>query len=512
MATISEQIDSAISLLAERPRAFTAVNVTDYSYWEGLEESVKSALDAQCAEGTLLRLDGIYDHPTRYSRYLGVGVAKRWWACSTLRWAKLEVDHVTSAQLARAMALAFDDMIWIRPPGSLLGAGKDWAMVADGSVPSTFVFPWVSLLKAVPQSRLVHQASHDISARERPQWLDLSVRTAGMRILNSLHQRESKVIQLRFGLVGDGHTHTLEEIGSDFGVTRERIRQIEEKALRKLGHHVRRSQFALGFVAEFIRSGGSLLLPDSSLTPWHGLLFLVSRLNVIHIEELGTSILTADDISEYYSYLLNDDNYHRHPQPALLPFLSQPDADRLRQAEEEYWSRRVKSWTRPRMVREALRSLGRAAHYEEIAEECARLFPDSRSTPRSWHAALSEPSSEALGIVWIGRKGMYGLKEHGYSRPGRDLFQSVAAIVARVYSETRQPVPEHVVMTELGKERRELHPASVKMALSINDNVKTVATGVYMPRAPTSGQAGDARHSRYDIDAAFRAFSSDDIE
>ena len=472
---------------------------------------MKSALDAQCAEGTLLRLDGIYSQPTRYSRYLGVGVAKRWWVYSTLRWAKLEVNHVTSAQLARAMALAFDDMIWIRPPESLVDAGKDWAMVADGSVSSTFVFPWVSLLRAVPQGSLFHQALHDLSAREQPQWLDLSLRTAGTRVLNSLSQRESRVIQLRFGLVDDGRTHTLEEIGSDFGVTRERIRQIEEKALRKLRHRICRWQFQLGLLADFIRSGGSLLLPDSSFTPWHRLLFLVSGLNS-PIETLGTSVLTADDISEYYSYLLNDDNYHRQFQPALLPFLSQADADRLRQAEEEYWSRRVKSWTRPRMIREALRSLGRAAHYEEISEECARLFPDSRSTTRSWHAALSEPSSEALGIVWIGRKGMYGLKEHGYSRPDKDLFESVAAIVARVYSDTRQPVPEDVVMTELSKERRELHPASVKMALGINDKVKTVNAGMYMPRALTSGQAGDAPHLPYDIDAAFQAFSSDDID
>ena len=126
--------------------------------------------------------------------------------------------------------------------------------------------------------------------------------------------------QLRFGLVDDGRTHTLEEIGSDFGVTRERIRQIEEKALRKLRHRICRWQFQLGLLADFIRSGGSLLLPDSSFTPWHRLLFLVSGLNFTPIETLGTSVLTTDDISEYYSYLLNDDNYHRQFQPALLPF------------------------------------------------------------------------------------------------------------------------------------------------------------------------------------------------
>ena len=52
-------------------------------------------------------------------------------------------------------------------------------------------------------------------------------------VLSTLSDREARVLELRFGL-GDGISHTLEEIGQEFGVTRERIRQIEAKALRKL--------------------------------------------------------------------------------------------------------------------------------------------------------------------------------------------------------------------------------------------------------------------------------------
>ncbi len=54
-------------------------------------------------------------------------------------------------------------------------------------------------------------------------------------VLNSLSEREREVIKLRFGLV-DGHPRTLEEVGKAFGVTRERIRQIESKTLAKLRH------------------------------------------------------------------------------------------------------------------------------------------------------------------------------------------------------------------------------------------------------------------------------------
>ena len=54
-------------------------------------------------------------------------------------------------------------------------------------------------------------------------------------ILSTLDKREEKILRMRFG-IGEKHDHTLEEVGQDFNVTRERIRQIEEKALRKLKH------------------------------------------------------------------------------------------------------------------------------------------------------------------------------------------------------------------------------------------------------------------------------------
>ena len=61
------------------------------------------------------------------------------------------------------------------------------------------------------------------------------------QVLNTLTPREERVIKMRFGLE-DGSEHTLEEVGQIFGVTRERIRQIEEKALRRLRHPTKSSR------------------------------------------------------------------------------------------------------------------------------------------------------------------------------------------------------------------------------------------------------------------------------
>ena len=57
-------------------------------------------------------------------------------------------------------------------------------------------------------------------------------------VLGTLTPREQKVVMMRYGLE-DGHAKTLEEVGREFNVTRERIRQIEAKALRKLRHPTR---------------------------------------------------------------------------------------------------------------------------------------------------------------------------------------------------------------------------------------------------------------------------------
>ena len=65
--------------------------------------------------------------------------------------------------------------------------------------------------------------------------INLNLKQQTGALLKTLTPREERVIKVRFG-IGDGSEHTLEEVGQSFQVTRERIRQIEAKALRKLRH------------------------------------------------------------------------------------------------------------------------------------------------------------------------------------------------------------------------------------------------------------------------------------
>ena len=80
--------------------------------------------------------------------------------------------------------------------------------------------------------------------------INLNLKEQTDSVLKTLTPREEKVVKMRFG-VGDGSEHTLEEVGQDFSVTRERIRQIEAKALRKLRHPSRSRK-----LRAFLEGGG----------------------------------------------------------------------------------------------------------------------------------------------------------------------------------------------------------------------------------------------------------------
>jgi len=83
-------------------------------------------------------------------------------------------------------------------------------------------------------------------------------------VLQALSYREREIIKLRYGLT-DGYTYTLEEVGRIFSVTRERVRQIEAKAVRKLQHPVRSRKLS-GFLDNSLLTSGSSSLTDLTVS------------------------------------------------------------------------------------------------------------------------------------------------------------------------------------------------------------------------------------------------------
>ena len=309
---------------------------------------------------------------------------------------------------------------------------------------------------------------------------------------------------------------TLEQLGKQYKVTRERIRQVEKNARRKLNRKKHYRDFWLGFAAAFVSSSGKFVFDESSMTPQQKLVAEVIQLNNAEIPELGLYIIASNlDPTEYRSALNDADSYPdtSAEQSRYLPeafwFLPKPDGELLSESEHGYRTAQI-SKSKARMLRAALRSLGRAAHYSEIAKEANRLFPEHQNSTHNWHSTLSQPSAAALGIVWIGTMGMYGLTEHGYSRPNIDMFDAIALIVEERYAETGQPVPYNFVFRELSKQRRELNPNSVLMALSFNDKLVDSGGSRFIPKPHTANESGNTPKGQFDIDAAFAAFSNDE--
>ncbi|MBL7200951.1 MAG: sigma-70 family RNA polymerase sigma factor, partial [Anaerolineae bacterium] len=120
--------------------------------------------------------------------------------------------------------------------------------------------------------------------------------------LDQLSRREREVLEMRFGLK-DGQSHTLEEVGQAFGVTHERIRQIEAKALRKLRHPIRSRELreqvhtALDMAETIDRLSGirSALLQELGREPTH--------------EEIaiGMGMLSVEDIRAIQVHVREDD-------------------------------------------------------------------------------------------------------------------------------------------------------------------------------------------------------------
>ena len=349
--------------------------------------------------------------------------------------------------------------------------------------------------------RLPLPSDRDVLQRDLYEWRRLSVTGEIEKLLRTIDSKEARVLRARYG-IETGKKATLQEIADSIGVTRERIRQIEKKALRKSRHPTRSRHLRMALGAEFVRTKGALMISRKTVTPYYRLLTDVLEPGKQRCHELGHEFVIWQMVPAIEEYLSTIDG--TESSKVMPSFLSAADASRLRQVVEERKERAKESWTRPRMAYEALRILGRPAHYTEIAETCNELFPHRAKPSNQFLSILSSDSAKELGIVWLGSRGMYGLEEHGYQRPEADLYAQAAQAVKEIFGMTGNPVSEAQVINEMRRLRAIVVDTSIKMALSFNEQLSSVGNGRYVPK----GVQPETESPAYDISAAFDAFTS----
>lgn len=279
-----------------------------------------------------------------------------------------------------------------------------------------------------------------------------------------------QVMRLR-GWSGNHYEHTLNEVAQIMGVSRERVRQLETDFWNHVASTPKFREACVRHVISCIlRRKGSLIIEKSQDA--NTVLFTLRCLNipVREIEDAGIYLMACDAkealrTSELHQ-LWHECNLLNTKELACclakrLPEWSLHDVADLAVVLSRQLPRRCRKMERLYMV---LKSFGRPAHFTEIWERYNQWFPWDTSTLRSVHGMLDR---EDLGIVWIGRKGTYALREWGYKRPDLSYEDMVLEIVTRKYEESGgRPVHETIVIAEASKYRRDANIVSVLTALS----------------------------------------------
>ena len=192
--------------------------------------------------------------------------------------------------------------------------------------------------------------------------------------LGPLTLREQRVVELRFGLK-DENIETLEEIGEEFQLTRERIRQIESKALKRLSHSTNRGLLLNALLAYVAANKGSLLVGSGSALR---VSFLAERLSIPITQFPLTSLLLLG----HAPFSLEDVKLIRSKLPDMEAFGTNIFGNLNIVVSKQDWARITADLKQPLLPRVkksekvylALKQIGKASHYEKIYEMYCELF------------------------------------------------------------------------------------------------------------------------------------------
>jgi len=443
-------------------------------------------------------------HPNGENYFIPETALFRWYSRLTLRLAQIPLAKLTQKRLQDVvMYPLMTDVLLETPPPPLIDFGKRFGFIHEAPLPGSYVFPMASVISCMSahNTRLTTELLESLVDIEK-RGLILN-QTLGETVeigFNTLSEQQVRVLKGREGLTPKGKM-TLGEIGAEMHVTRERIRQIEASIWKRLRHSSSPAirQFLVAFLIEVMHKQGSLIVkehsPDARM-----IMFLAKCLGIQSVKLKHTDLVVLGSSSKHLALL----NVSKRGIPDQFPdylnyefiieqlgtlgdyYLTATDTFVLAAATSD---KRLHQLDKGQRVYLALRGTGEPAHFSVVTEQYNSMFPDDESSERAIHGILGR---ELYGVVWVGSKGLYGLKEWGNERPTETLFNTATEIVTKRYLETGEPVPESFVAAELGKYRYVVDSTSLVHVTHGNADLRVVLGRAFVPVAFVDTAAHEA--------------------
>jgi hypothetical protein len=412
-----------------------------------------------------------------------------WYVNLNIRLAKAHTAKLSNRQLVSLMSSLSPNGIWTSLPTEYIMFGQQFYLISPTMNPSEYVFPVAHILSFMSHSNIKAAADFLYGFpydQESPLPAEQIITQSIQAALARLSDAKRYVIVRRQGLFGVDQM-TLEQIGQGLCVTRERVRQIEEGCWKRVWHPKFSRALVAPLLSYVLHNHGSLVVSSNRLKPEIG--FIAKCLNIPLVQFPNTDLLVLGEthkrsgmLEKIWDNLLDIEAIANYLQS--IPELTLIRSDMIRIAEALALAL-PRHLTKSQKVYLALKQIGRPAHFAKISQTYYSLFPKDYISDHAVHAILTR---EEHGVVWIGIKGTYALKEWGYERPSSTLFETIAEIVEKKYAETSKPVSSLVIQAEVGKYRKVVNPNSIIFATYLNLNLLRVNEDHFIPKPANESQ------------------------
>jgi len=478
------QVTNVLNVFAQYEYCFTFEDLSNFIEYDFNNELLRHAL---LNDSRFMQLE---EGHSKENHFIPKRRLFQWFCQLSLRLAQAKQPRLSKHQLAMLMNSLCIKERWDTPLIEVIKFGKKFGFIGSAWTDNQYFFPLAYVLSFIPHGiskcaikRIIEDISRNIIDVNLPfKQLTQELIQKGF---SCFRERECYIIKAREGLL-TGKKMTLEWIGIRKGITRERVRQIESRLWQRIRHPVHALTFSIALIYNIMSEQGSLITPINSpeaLT----IRFLAKCAGVPHttisyIKKMILGALPEDTILPKASSSTFEDinvnsivnQWESEGQLCLIK------SDLQTLAENIVWFRR-RHLTKEQKVYLTLRTIGKPAHIVKITEVYNTLFPDQPSTLHNIHAVLSR---EKYGVVWIGIRSTFALKEWGYEHPSETLFDTVTKIVEKKHNETTRPVSFEIIVAEMGKYRQFVNHNSLTIAVHCNPKLRRIGKNSFIPKIP----------------------------